>query len=168
MKPLYRFRSEDGRFGVALPAEAVRRMRAEALAAGASETGGILVGLYNEALDTAIVTQAEPPPPDSSGTRTSFLRGVVGIRELLLRLWKRPVRTYYLGEWHVHPGFSPERSDQDDDTMLGDGLREAFDCAVPVLVILGGDPAGTWGLRAWAYPRGQVPVRLREQAGGEG
>lgn len=161
MKPLYRFRSDDGRFGVALPVEAVRRMLAEARAAGGSETGGILVGLYNEALDTAIVTQAETPPPDSTGTRSSFLRGVAGVRERLGQLWKRPVRTYYLGEWHVHPGFSPEKSADDDATMLRGGLREAFNCAVPILVILGGEPTAEWSLRAWAYPRDGAPVRLR-------
>lgn len=163
MKPLYRFRSDDGRFGLALPAEAVRRMLAEARAAGGAETGGILVGLYNDALDTAIVTQAEPPPTDSTHTRSSFLRGVVGVKERLGYLWRRPVPTYYLGEWHVHPGFSPEKSADDDATMLRGGLREAFNCAVPVLVILGGNPAAAWSLQAWAYPGGQAPRRLKEQ-----
>lgn len=163
MKPLYRFRSDDGRFGLALPAEVVRRMLAEARAVGGTETGGILVGLYNDALDTACVTMAEPPPTDSIHTRSSFVRGVAGVRARLAHLWKRSVPTYYLGEWHVHPGFSPEKSTDDDATMHRGGLRQAFNCAVPVLVILGGDPAADWSLRAWAYPEEQAAVCLLEQ-----
>lgn len=163
MTSLYRFRSQDGRYGLTLPSPAVTGMRREAQNATGRETGGILVGLYSASLDTAIVTSVEVAPVDSAASRSSFSRGVSGIQTLLNRLWHQPVRTYYLGEWHVHPGFSPEKSAQDDATMQSGRLHDAFHCAVPVLVILGGDPSAIWTLRAWAYPQGQTSVPLREQ-----
>ncbi|WP_412026485.1 Mov34/MPN/PAD-1 family protein [Deinococcus yunweiensis] len=163
MRTLYRFRSADGRYGTTLTGDTVRTMLGAARAAGGAETGGILIGLYNGGLDTAMVTQAAPPPPDSRGTQGTFYRGVAGVGALLQRLWRQPIRTHYLGEWHVHPGTSAERSATDDNTMRGDGLRGAFGCLVPILVILGGDPQGAWELRAWAYPERGQPVVLAEQ-----
>lgn len=163
MKPLYRFQSLDGQYGLTLSSDAVKRMLAEAQKADGHETGGILVGLYNHGLDTAIVTSAQPPPEDSSRSRSAFWRGIVGVRELLQHQWSQPLRTYYLGEWHVHPGFSPEKSTEDDVTMCRRGLREAFNCAVPILVILGGNPPAKWILRAWVYPSDQPAVHLIEQ-----
>jgi len=164
---LHRFRSADLRYGLTLPDEAVKRMLSEAIRAKDRETGGVLIGLYNEALDTAIVTLAAPPPPDSREDPSTFWRGVVGVRELLQGLWSRPMRTYYLGEWHVHPGLSAEHSGLDDQTMHGHDLRRSFQCAVPVLVILGGDPAAKWHLQAWAYPEGTRAVPMMfEKTGG--
>jgi Prokaryotic homologs of the JAB domain len=163
---LHSFRSADFRYGLTLPDEAVRRMLSEAIRAKDCETGGVLVGLYNATLDTAIVTLAAPPPPDSREDPNTFWRGVVGVREMLQDLWTRPIRTYYLGEWHVHPGFSAEHSGLDDQTMYGHDLRRSFQCAVPVLVILGGDPATKWHLRAWAYPNGAKAVQMMSEKPG--
>lgn len=163
IKPLYRFISVDGRYGIALPAHSVRAMLAHAHASGRRETGGILTGCYNELHDTAIVVHADGPPHDSQASRTRFQRGVQGLADLLDRMWKRPIRTYYLGEWHFHPFSSAERSSVDDDTMWDPELRDSFRCPIPVLVILGGDPEGEWSLRAWAYPNRHEPISLLEQ-----
>ncbi len=162
MKPLYHFRSADARYGLTLPGDAVRHMLTEATNADGTETGGLLIGLYNDALDTAMVTRAASPPTDSVRTPTTFWRGITGVQELLQRLWTRPVRTFYLGEWHVHPGLSAQKSRTDDQTMNNPALKHAFQCAVPVLVILGGHPGSDWHLKAWAYPDRQPPVSLNE------
>lgn len=162
MKPLYHFRSKDARYGLTLPGNAVRHMLEEAVKADGTETGGLLIGLYNDALDTAMVTRTASPPADSVRTRTTFWRGVAGVQEMLQHLWTRSVRTFYLGEWHVHPGFSAQKSRTDDETMDSESLKQAFHCAVPVLVILGGDPASTWHLRAWVYPNRGTPIPLLE------
>lgn len=163
IKPLYRFISVDRRYGIALPAHSVRAMLAHAHASGTRETGGILIGCYNEGNDTAIVTRADGPPPDSRASHTRFRRGVQGLTDLLGRMWTRPIRTYYLGEWHFHPFSNAERSSVDDDTMWDPELRDGFGCPIPVLVILGGDPEGEWSLRAWAYPNRHQPISLLER-----
>ena len=159
MKALFAFHSADRRFGVALPAAVVNDMLGHARAAGQAETGGVLIGFYNDHHDTAVVARADGPAPDSHASRHRFWRGVQGLAETLAQRWSRPMRTYYLGEWHYHPFAAPDRSLLDDDTMTDPALRGSFHCDVPVLVILGGDPHGTWTLRAWAYPpSGHVPL----------
>lgn len=165
MKAIYHFQSQDRRFAVTMTARCVQTMLREAGEARGAETGGILVGHYNDQRDTAVVTSAEPPPPDSHGTVVSFRRGVKGVHALLHGLWNKPKRTYYLGEWHVHPGFSAERSSTDDSTMHSRTLRDAFQCEVPVLVILGGSPTASWHLQAWAYEAGAAPIPLLELNG---
>ncbi|WP_371827337.1 Mov34/MPN/PAD-1 family protein [Deinococcus sp. QL22] len=162
MKAVYFFQSEDQRFAVTMTAQIVRTMLDEATRARGAETDGILVGRYNSRLNTAVVTGAQPPPADSRGSRLTFERGVSGMRELLLRLWNGPLRTYYLGEWHAHPGFNAERSPTDDATMQSRALREGFNCEVPVLVILG-DSGSDWHLQAWVYREGQAPIPLFEK-----
>ena len=62
------------------------------------ETGGILVGKYNQVHDTAILTRVWGPPKDSVRKRTSFWRGTQGLQRQLDFLWR--TREYYLGEWH--------------------------------------------------------------------
>lgn len=163
MKPIYRLTSNDGRYGVALNAELVRTMLTKARASGQLETGGILIGYYNEHHNMAIVTRVDGPPSDSQASPTRFWRGVQGLNDLLNRMWTRPIRTYYLGEWHFHPFANAERSPIDDSTMQNLELRDSFGCPVPVLVILGGDPESEWSLRAWAYPGKLEPIPLLEQ-----
>jgi len=162
VKPLYTFVSHDHRYGVALPQSVVQDMLIQARASNSLETGGILIGTYNERHDTALVSRADGPPPDSKATSHRFWRGVQGLAEALQRRWSRPIRTFYLGEWHYHPFSSPERSALDDATMVDTGLHSGFGCEVPVLVILGGDPGGAWTLRAWAYPNSHMPTALLE------
>lgn len=163
VRPLYRFASDDGRFGVSLTGDSVRIMVTKAQASGDRETGGILIGCYNERHDTAIVTRIDGPPPDSRASRTRFSRGVKGLSDLLGRMWARPIRTFYLGEWHVHPFSDAERSPIDDDTMRKPELHDGFGCPVPVLIILGGNPKDEWALRAWAYLGQCEAIPLLEQ-----
>lgn len=163
IKPIYQFASSDRHYGVALNAELVRTMLTKAQASRRLETGGILIGYYNERHNTAIVTRVVGPPSDSQASPTRFWRGVQGLNDLLSRMWTRPIRTYYLGEWHFHPLANAERSPIDDGTMQNLDLRDGFGCPVPVLVILGGDPEGEWSLRAWVYPSKLEPIPLLEQ-----
>src|SRR4051812_25352806 len=89
------FRSTDGRFAVTVPAGAATALLAHARRAGSFETGGVLIGNYNEALTEAIVTELLGPPSDSRAWRSSFLRGVEGLARRLGSLWKSRSPTYY-------------------------------------------------------------------------
>ena len=63
MPPELRWASEDRRFGVALRADALDLMLGLCRLAGADETGGILIGRYNDNHDTAVVTRVTGAPP---------------------------------------------------------------------------------------------------------
>lgn len=127
--------------------------------AGVNETGGILLGSYRETQDLAVLTQAAPPPRDSRTSRASFERGTRGVRSWLRRLWRR--REYYLGEWHFHPKGAAQPSGQDRHQMCEIARDDAYQCPVPILVIVA-DPGGSWRVGVWAYERGnEVPLFAR-------
>lgn len=162
MQLIRQFVSTDGTLEVALPRHAFLTMLEEAEKARGLETGGILVGNYSPSGSAAIVTTAEPAPPDSRAGRTWFQRGVQGISELLHRLWERPQATHYLGEWHYHPGASSRASWTDFTTMKRGRVQKAFQCEKPILVILGGDPQGHHTVSVYVFLKGKKHLELQE------
>lgn len=151
--------SRDGRFGIVLPEEQQECIRRECETANGSETGGILVGTYNDAHDCAFVSEVFGPPEDSKGGRFTFFRGVKGLQGILRRIWKEQ-RRYYLGEWHFHPGGSPIPSGTDNDQMTSIAQDPLSKCPEPILVILGGNPKADWTIGAFVYTRTDGPIEL--------
>lgn len=126
--------------------------------AGRRETGGILIGKYDSAGWRATVVEATPKPRGSSAGWFWFRRGNAGLRDLLQDRWQNGL--HYIGEWHFHPGGSPEPSVSDFKAMKKIALNENFQCKEPLLVILGGDPKGNWELSATIVRPPQNSVRL--------
>jgi len=54
-------RSPDGRFGISIPACVLEGILLLCREAFPKETGGILIGRYNDSLDVALVSSATPP-----------------------------------------------------------------------------------------------------------
>ena len=150
--------SSDKRFGLKLPETELARMVGLCKRAKAKETGGILVGSYSEKHDCALVKTASKAPRDSQAGPTWFRRGVSGLQRWLKSLWKS--KTFYLGEWHFHPSAAPNPSGTDISEMSEVARNESNKCPEPVLIIIGGDPAGDWCLRAFVFLRGQPYVEL--------
>jgi len=132
------FRSIDNRFGLDLPGSVLAAMAQECARRPSVETGGILAGRYDKELRIAKISVATAPPPDSEGGRAWFRRGTAGLKRLLDQLWK--IGDYYLGEWHYHPGASPQPSTQDLDQLRIISSDPRYACPEPVMVILGGQP----------------------------
>lgn len=153
------FRSADGRFGLHVPWPEVARVLELCGLAFPRETGGILVGAYNEALNSAEVSTASGPGRDARAGRTWFERGVAGLQELLGTFW-RERRGYYLGEWHFHPGGAPVPSPTDRRSLRGFATSSLYCCPEPVLLIIGGNPNDRWTASATVYPRGAPDVAL--------
>jgi integrative and conjugative element protein (TIGR02256 family) len=160
MTPLQIFTSQDRRFQIALPDMAVETMLVQARAAGAVETGGILIGHYSADHQTAIITRTEPPPSDSKAGPTWFERGIAGVKDVLQRMWTAPQKTFYLGEWHFHPFAPAAVSGTDDRTMKRVDLRNGFACQEPILLILGGDPAASYHVNAYIFPNPTTRIQL--------
>ena len=148
------FRSADGRFRLFIGAGPLAHVLDLCLDSHPLETGGVLIGHYGETLDTAIVTRVTGPPPDSRRRRTAFYRGTQGLQELLGALWRK--NEYYLGEWHYHPGGSPEPSATDIRRMQEIAESDDARCPEPILLVAGADCEMTMHI----FPCNQGAVRL--------
>ena len=130
-------RTSDGSYGLLIDELALRELDRMCRDAGATETGGILVGLYSADLGVAVVREATPPPSDSRRGPSWFDRGVAGLRDMLSRRWHSAARNYYLGEWHYHPAAQVEPSAADIEQMYRIRDNPNYRCAEPVMVIFG-------------------------------
>lgn len=132
------FSSRDKRFGLAIDDASVKEIVEHITVSKDNETGGILIGHYNEGLSCAIVKKVTGAPDDSKSGRTWFYRGVKGLKSLLSTLWN--VKVYYIGEWHFHPNAAPNPSSQDVMQMIAISTSSSFNCTEPILLIIGGKP----------------------------
>lgn len=126
-----------GTMGVRISEEHLAFMAQELARCAPFETGGILVGLY-ESNTVARVTAVYPAPVDSKASLRDFWRGTDGLREILDRHWAEDPKTFYLGEWHTHPGAMTILSQADIDTMLEMAESKAMACPEPLLIVVGG------------------------------
>lgn len=153
--------SKDRRFGLSIPNQLVNQMSELCFDSYPVETGGILLGQYNNNLDCAFVTELTGPPKDSKSGRTWFERGIKGLQRKVDLLWRHKSR-FYLGEWHFHPGGTPLPSPTDVDQIqeLADSHR--YNCPEPLLLIIGGHPPDHYSFGAYVFRRNQGYVQLHD------
>jgi predicted acylesterase/phospholipase RssA/proteasome lid subunit RPN8/RPN11 len=115
--------------------------RSRRLAGPATETGGLLFGELNEAAGVIWVSEAEGPPPDSTGSTEHFVCGVQGMGETANEKSLRfRDSVACLGSWHTHPQSAPTPSDTDlvgVAQILADASTHRRVCLV---LVLGGEP----------------------------
>lgn len=157
------FVSSDNALTVRLSERALAAMLEFCRSAGRIETGGILVGRYSSDHRMAIVEQATGPGADARAGRFWLIRGIKGLQRLLDRLWDSKAG-YYLGEWHFHPGASPDPSRQDIVQMRRIAVSRDYSCPEPILLILGGDPLQKYELHVEVARRQGDRVLLRESS----
>ncbi|MCK4376199.1 MAG: Mov34/MPN/PAD-1 family protein [Candidatus Brocadiae bacterium] len=133
----------------------------EAVAARPNEAGGVLLGYYTPDMRVAFVTEILQPKEDTRSGLGWFLRGVAGLAKVLIERWQRPNRTYYLGEWHSHPGGDTFPSGRDGESMRAIATSPKEQCPEPVLVIVGGTVQGSNEIGVWVFTRTGEMLRLR-------
>jgi len=148
------FWSKDDLFGLKLPEVRIKELLRLCGRSSPHETGGILLGRYSNALDSALVMSITKAPADSQSGRTWFVRGVRGLQSKINTMWRRK-QGYYLGEWHFHPFGEPSPSDTDSSQMREIARSPQYQCPEPVLLIIGGDPPKYWTARAFIFLRGR-------------
>jgi integrative and conjugative element protein (TIGR02256 family) len=156
------FRSDDARFGLRVTERCVDRILELCQLAGDNETGGIVIGYYASALDQAVAVLATDAPEDSQSSRSSFSRGIKGLRELLDLHWTEHGH-YYIGEWHFHPAEEPSPSKTDRKNMKRIAGSEHYQCSTPLLLIVGELQHGVnieRVLGAYAFPEGESYVPM--------
>ena len=82
------------------------------------ETGGLLWGVWDDAVQVIWIFDLSGPPPDSQHNPAHFICGVEGTLEEHKR---RMARTYeacdFVGHWHTHPDFPSRQSVTDMENM---------------------------------------------------
>ena len=110
------------------------------------ETGGILLGVFDNKRKIAHLVAALPAPPDSEECRDSFLRGHQGLREAKEKTEALSGGTVsYLGEWHSHPdGHDATRSVKDYQNFSYLKARCEADGLPPIMLILADKGECNW------------------------
>lgn len=155
------FSSEDNRYKLVLRKHALKTILDECLKSGRNETGGVLVGYYSDELDQAIVTQVSTKPHDSKSSGFTFVRGIEGLLNFFKNIW--PYRRYYLGEWHFHPFAEPNPSGSDFEAIKEIKANPNYDCKIPLLLILGGNPSKEYQIRSFACGEDSKITELQKQ-----
>lgn len=145
------FQTPDYKYGCQFSDLIIQRMLSLCHQSKHTETGGVLVGYYNETYSHAIITAVSSAPVDSQSGPTWFQRGIVGMQLWLNNLWKQKQPQYYLGEWHFHPGGTPQPSQTDISQMEKIALSKQYQCPEPLLIIIGGTPPTNWSMRVFVF-----------------
>jgi proteasome lid subunit RPN8/RPN11 len=152
-----RFAEATGEYQLRLAPTAVAEIRAESRRGARVrkpdvETGGLLLGQFDDAAGIIWVDAATGPPPDSRLSSLHFEHGTQGATEIAAAQMQRTSRTSgFVGMWHSHPNGTARPSETDEIGMahlvspVDDRPRRA------VLLIVGG--AGTWS--HWLAGRGE-------------
>jgi len=130
------YKSSDSRFGLNINARCISDILACVQKAGKKETGGILIGSYNQQRNIAIVSKVTGPASDSKSGHAWFIRGTKGLQKILDTYWQ--TGQYYLGEWHFHPNAAPDPSFCDSTQMIQIATSRQYNCPEPLLLIIGG------------------------------
>ena len=164
-EPAVRYSSICPRIEVSLTLVALRSATEASGRSGWNETGGILLGRYEEGGIKADILEVTSMPRGSMFGRSWFRRGADGLSELLRAKWEQGL--HYVGEWHSHPGSAPEPSRADVAVMATIAGDSRYECAAPILLIVGGDPPGRFSISLSVMLRNET-IRLRYWAPASG
>lgn len=84
------------------------------------ETGGVLLGSFDQENRIVYLVDMLPSPPDSAEWPTLYIRGCQGLESAVSKVGQRTNgQLRYVGEWHSHPnGYTTDPS-KDDKKVLG-------------------------------------------------
>ena len=120
--------------------ELVRYIAALRVAGLPHETGGVLLGITDMSRREVHIVFALPAPQDSTGSTTSFERGVSGLAASVRAAAERSLhQVRYVGEWHSHPRGSSTRPSATDIRQLCWLTEELESEGIPALMVIAGD-----------------------------
>lgn len=133
----------SNRYEVRLSARAITEMRAETRRGqrtrGPSvETGGMLLGAFDDATGCVYVDAAAGPSPDSALSDRYFAHGTAGTQEIVERYRQETAnRVGFIGMWHTHP-YAPARPSPVDEGGMGWIVSPSGTGRRALMLILGG------------------------------
>ena len=160
-KPSLKWRSDCGQYTVLISESCLSKMVKVAQAHYPNEVGTSLVGCYSDNGFEAFIFDLVPLSSDSKGTRTSFYRGIAGLKKFFAKLRKIcSGKRYYIGEWHSHPNAASIPSGTDDRNQLMIANDSKTNCPECILVIIGGPLSNFNELGVFVYSRKRGKVIL--------
>ncbi|ASC72406.1 hypothetical protein XM38_033630 [Halomicronema hongdechloris C2206] len=113
-----------------------------------NETGGVLLGYFDQKLQSIFVVDILSAPLDSAADSSGFIRGVQGLEEQIKMAQARTANIVsYIGEWHSHPpGISARPSGYDINLLsyLAEILNRD---GLPGVMLIVGENQETWSIR---------------------
>lgn len=107
-----------------------------------NEGGAALFGSYSGDGKVAFIEGVAPETKNSESGRYQFKRGASGLAAFFRRLFTRSKgEQYYVGEFHSHPGGTPEPSCTDEQTQYSIARDATSCCEAPILLLVGGTPS---------------------------
>jgi integrative and conjugative element protein (TIGR02256 family) len=160
------WRPPDGEYTVTIERPCFDAMQRLAREHYPREVGTSLVGGYSDDGYRAWVTGLAPLTPDSRGTRNTFYRGALGLREFFRGLFTSSRgRTHYVGDWHSHPDGPALPSPTDDHNALSIARDSKAQCPECLLVILGGNStAPDLGVFVYSRKRGRIVLSAEPES----
>lgn len=127
---------------VNIPPDIQAKLESLTIEAGENETGGILVGYFNEEKN-AIVTNASDAGPNAECSPTKFLKDIPYTQAWL----ENQIRdnrgvVEYIGEWHSHTNGKTTPSITDVSSLTGIAQSPNYLCQTPVMLIFGSNGNG--------------------------
>lgn len=113
----------SGAFEIRISCEALAEARAEVrrgsrVRGAMIETGGMLLGAYDDAVGVVFIDEMVGPPPDSFLAETYFQHGLHGSQAHVDEAMRRSNNvTGFVGFWHTHPDQHPSPSPTDEQGM---------------------------------------------------
>lgn len=113
-----------------------------------NETGGILLGYFDQKLQSIFVVDILSAPLDSAADSSGFIRGVQGLEEQIKMAQARTDNTVsYIGEWHSHPQGITARPSGYDINLLSYLAEILNRDGLPGVMLIVGDNQETWSIR---------------------
>lgn len=123
-------------FSFFILSSAIKTMEIETKKYYLRETGGILIGYWNERKNQVVITHATGPGPKSFHGLNYFEPDTKFCQKKLNKLFKiTKGRLTYLGDWHSHPWNFLKLSSVDLRTMEDISEDKDFKCRKPIAVI---------------------------------
>lgn len=160
--PAFRRLRSSSNVGASISQRVISAIDLEISAKAGVETGGVLIGRYNEVTECFHIVDVVPAPPDSRFTASEFTLGMEGLAEELSSYVGRANGTLYpVGTWHNHLAESRE-SVTDLATAAVLALGQKF----PVILLIR-TPGSLLGVVADADRTGNAPHVHIERLQGE-
>lgn len=141
--PDFTAKDSSGAYEVRISAEALTTARAEVRRGARSmapniETGGMLLGAFDDATGVVHIDKVTGPPPDSFMSATYFHHGIQGTKERIRAEVERTASTTgFVGFWHSHP-YGRARPSATDEQGMASIVAPDGTTRRALMMILGG------------------------------
>ena len=113
-----------------------------------NETGGVLLGYFDQKLRSIFVVDILSAPVDSSADPSGFTRGAQGLEKKIEMAQERTANIVsYIGEWHSHPSGISTKPSKEDIRLLSYLAEMLNRDGLPGVMLIVGENQETWSIQ---------------------